>query len=233
MGYRDVFKNKHTFLAVVHAESAGQALRNIEIAKAHGADGVFLINHQMPADDLLSVYHAVREMYPDYWIGLNCLDLHLSKMFRIVPESVSGVWSDDAGFGELESDPLLAVKVLWGARKLRSDWDGLYFGGVAFKYQKKVYDAGYVARLVMPYLDVVTTSGDATGWPPLVSKIKKMKKAIGVFPLAIASGMTPENVAEFMPYADCFLVATGISESFTELDGERVLCFAKVIGKMK
>ncbi len=231
MGYRDIFKSKHTFLAVIHSESAEQSLRNTEIAKANGADGVFLINHKMSADDLFSVYRAVREAYPDFWIGLNCLDLSPLRMFRVVSGCVSGVWSDNAGFGELENDPLLAVKLSWKAREERSDWNGLYFGGVAFKYQKNVYDATYVAWLVMPYLDVVTTSGDATGSPPLVSKIKRMKKAIGDFPLAIASGMAPENVSEFMPHADCFFVATGISKSFTELDAERVSRFAKAIQK--
>lgn len=49
-----------------------------------------------------------------------------------------------------------------------------------------------------------------------------MKAAVGDFPLAIASGITPENVGEYLPWCDCFLVATGISCSFEELDPERV-----------
>ena len=49
-----------------------------------------------------------------------------------------------------------------------------------------------------------------------------MKQALGEFPLGIASGITPENVSEYLDIADCFLVATGISTSFTELDPVRV-----------
>jgi predicted TIM-barrel enzyme len=45
-----------------------------------------------------------------------------------------------------------------------------------------------------------------------------MKKALGDCPLAIASGITPENVADYLEVADCFLVATGINASWTELD---------------
>jgi predicted TIM-barrel enzyme len=41
-------------------------------------------------------------------------------------------------------------------------------------------------------------------------------------PLAIASGITPENVGDYLDVADCFLVATGISRSFTELEPSRV-----------
>ena len=45
-----------------------------------------------------------------------------------------------------------------------------------------------------------------------------MKEAIGDFPLAIASGITPANIADYLPVSDCYLVATGISKTFEELD---------------
>ena len=45
-----------------------------------------------------------------------------------------------------------------------------------------------------------------------------MKAALGDVPLAIASGITPENVGCYLEIADCFLVATGISKSFVDLD---------------
>jgi hypothetical protein len=49
-----------------------------------------------------------------------------------------------------------------------------------------------------------------------------MKAALGRSPLAVASGITPDNVCEYLPHADCFLVATGISQSFHDLDPRRV-----------
>ncbi len=48
-----------------------------------------------------------------------------------------------------------------------------------------------------------------------------MKEAIGDHPLAIASGMTLENIGGYL-LADCFLVSTGVSRSFFELDPEKV-----------
>lgn len=98
----------------------------------------------------------------------------------------------------------------------------LYFGGVAFKYQRHVEDFESACRVATRYMDVVTTSGPGTGHAAEVEKIRRMKAALGVIPLAIASGVTPENVADYLPHADCFLVATGISRSFTELDPARV-----------
>jgi uncharacterized protein len=56
-----------------------------------------------------------------------------------------------------------------------------------------------------------------------------MRQALGGFPLAIASGITPENVEAYLPYVDAFLVATGISSSFTELDSERVRMLAEKV----
>jgi predicted TIM-barrel enzyme len=70
-------------------------------------------------------------------------------------------------------------------------------------------------------MDVVTTSGPGTGIAAARAKIVAMKEAVGGFPLAIASGITPDNVADYLDVADCFLVATGISRSFTELDPEK------------
>lgn len=49
-----------------------------------------------------------------------------------------------------------------------------------------------------------------------------MKSAIGAAPLAIASGITPENVGAYLGICDCFLVATGISQNVSELDGAKV-----------
>ena len=49
-----------------------------------------------------------------------------------------------------------------------------------------------------------------------------MKAALGDLPLAIASGITPENVRDYLPISDCYLVATGIGDSFEELNPVRV-----------
>ncbi len=77
-------------------------------------------------------------------------------------------------------------------------------------------------QIAARYMDVVTTSGPGTGESVDIDKIARMKKALGDTPLAIASGITPENVPDYLPHADSFLVATGISSSFEELDPARV-----------
>ena len=55
------------------------------------------------------------------------------------------------------------------------------------------------ARNAMPYMDVVTTSGPGTGKAAAPEKIRTIRQAIGDKPLAIASGVTPENVPDYLP----------------------------------
>jgi len=47
--------------------------------------------------------------------------------------------------------------------------------------------------------------------------------------LAVASGITPGNVAEHLEVVDCFLVATGISTSFEELCPKLTRDLAKAV----
>ena len=159
---------------------------------------------------------------------MNCLDLDPPEVFQAVDERVSGIWVDHAGIDERADEQPLAEEA--SAARERSGWTGLYFGGVAFKYQRPVEDLARAARLAVRYMDVVTTSGPGTGIAAAREKIVAMKEAAGGFPLAIASGITPENVGDYLDVADCFLVATGISRSFTELDPIRLRTLIEQVG---
>jgi len=214
--FTDIFSNRHTILPVIHVQSEEQAFRNVSIAQEAKADGVFLIGHTMPFLKLLKIHDSLREQFPSFWMGMNCLDLPPKDTFEAVGEKVDGIWTDNAMVDENATEQPRADEVLKVQSKI--GWKGLYFGGTAFKYQRRVEELEAAAKLASRYMDVVTTSGPGTGHAAGLDKIKRMKSALGDIPLAIASGITPENVKTYMPYADCFLVATGISKSFEELD---------------
>lgn len=220
--YKKIFPKKNSLLTVVHAESQEQVERNIKIAFESGADGAFLVNHRIGFDLLLKIYESVRCQYPDFWIGLNFLDLTASESLNIVPDDASGLWVDDAGIYEDRNNPAQIAYMNWNVRSWNKDWRGLYFGGVAFKYQRKVSNLALAAKCAMPYMDVITTSGDATGYAPEIEKILKIRETIGDFPLAIASGISASNVGDYLDLANCFLVATSISDSFTELNPQKI-----------
>ena len=214
--FRRVFRNRHVVLPVIHVESLEQAQRNTDLAQEAGADGVFMINHTINDHALLDIHAANADAHPGWWIGVNCLGLSPEQVFAVVSHKVTGVWTDNAGIEEGDQDQPYAKYVL-KVRDARAP-ACLYFGGVAFKYQRDVADLEGACRIAAKYVDVVTTSGPGTGQAAEVKKIRRMKEALGHKPLAIASGITVENVVDYLPYATSFLVATGISRSFTELD---------------
>jgi hypothetical protein len=202
--FREHFGNKDAVaLPVVHVADYEQAIRNVKVAFDAKADGVFLINHGCMAHELFEILFKIRDRYPDEWIGANFLGIPESEVFwPWPPPFVDGIWSDG-----------LHVET-----RDKVSYDGLYFGGFAFKYRAPVDNLEDGAKDVRKYLNVVTTSGSGTGTPPTTDKISRIRYAIGDFPMAIASGITPENVKYFLPFVNAFLVATGISKNFENLD---------------
>ena len=213
--FEQTFSRFPAILPVIHVESYDQALRNVNVARQQGCHGVFLINHDLPYERLLAIHHQVFKQHPDWWIGVNCLGLAPRQLFGKLSVEVAGLWVDNAQIDEREEEQRPA-ELIAEARE-RSGWPGLYFGGVAFKYQRPVAELARAAVLASHYMDVVTTSGPGTAQAASLDKIRTFKNALGRFPLAIASGITPANVADYVDISDCFLVASGISKSRTEL----------------
>jgi len=167
--FRDVFGAKrYVVLPVVHVETCSQAVRNIEIACTAGSDGVFLINHVISHPELLDIAKAVGREFGSFWIGVNCLDLAPQAVFQHLDAGIGGVWVDNASIDERTA----AQPDTEHIRQVRaaSGWTGLYFGGVAFKYQRPVVDVARAAALATPYMDVVTTSGPGTGREASIEK---------------------------------------------------------------
>lgn len=218
--FREVFKTGPAVLPVIHVAGLQQAIDNVRVASEAGSDGAFLINHRMSSGQFLSICETVVRNFSDFWIGINCLDLNAEEVFRqillreVLMDSLGGLWVDNPMVDERLKKHPEAEEI----NELRQEFSCLYFGGVAFKYQREVFDLERAAKVAARYMDVVTTSGPGTGLAADVKKISRMKSALSERPLAIASGITPENVRQYLGLADCFLVATGISRDFKNLD---------------
>ncbi len=226
--YQEKFGKDKTLLVVIHVVDQGQALENIDIALKNGADGVFLINHNIKASALLEIFTQARIDYPTAWIGLNMLDQSAENAIYKFPALANGLWVDDGGIREVDNYQCSLAHSSW-VKRFECRFKAIYFGSVAFKGQRSVKSPKNCAYMAMPFMDVITTSGPETGTPPTIDKIVSMRKAIGDFPLAIASGIDTSNVTKFIPYVDCFLVATGISHDFYTLDPQKVRDLADII----
>ncbi|MEM7196149.1 MAG: adenine phosphoribosyltransferase [Pseudomonadota bacterium] len=204
---------------VIHVLDEDQTDRNIGRAIAGGAHGVFLINHDFGVEPFLPIIQAARRKYPDVFIGINFLGVTGKYAFPKLAHlqsagcRIDAYWADDARIDESrsaadqpEADEILRIKIECG-------WRGLYFGGTAFKKQREVAPEDYrtSAEIAREWMDVVTTSGVATGCEPGTDKINTFRSGVGMRPLALASGVTPDNVRLYCDRLDAILVATGIN----------------------
>lgn len=229
MIFRDVFPDKkRVFLVVVHVQDPASAVANACLAFDNGADGVFLIDHTASQHRLFAAFTAVRRSHPSEFVGLNLLSLDTPSVFSLADERVSGIWADNCGVPGNAADLLEADEA-----RAASVFKGPYFGGFAFKYGVPIPDGELdcLAKEAINHMDVLTTSGVKTGESPAREKIQAIRAAIGAFPLAIASGITANNVRNY-PEADCFLVATGVNYGgdFHKVDSLKVSELAAVIG---
>ena len=221
----DVFGTSPVLLPVVHPIGREEALASIRIAHDLGVRGVFLIDQGMVERDVLLLMHEVRERYPSLWIGLNLLSRTPERALAIAIATcgfVDGIWSDDAGIDVHVAKQSRAEAFL--ATRRAHAWTGLYFGGVAFKYQREVLfvDLGFAAAAADPYMDVLCTSGPGTGQVADVEKVRALRAGLGDHAMALASGVTPENVKNYLPYVQAFLVGTGIEERLGVLDPAKI-----------
>jgi uncharacterized protein len=215
---------------VIHVLDQRQALQNISHAIHLGAPGIFLINHDFPVEQFLPILRAVRAECPDVWLGVNFLAQPGRVAFPILGRlgaegcQIDAYWADDACMDERQPSQTEAEAI--AAIRAASGWQGMYFGGVCFKKQRPVDPAlnEYSARLALPFMDVVTTSGVATGQATDLTKITDFRRGLGRAPLAIASGVTPDNAEDYVADVDCFLVATGINRrgDFYNIDPARL-----------
>lgn len=219
-------------LPVIHVIDTEQTSRNIEIAREGGCKGVFLINHDFPYEQLLPILKDVRKQFPDFWIGVNFLAVTGKVAFPVLAElqregiRVDAYWADDARIDESQSaaNQSEAIEIA----RIRKDcgWDGLYFGGTAFKKQREIDPVDYAksAEIACEFMDVVTTSGVATGHAADLGKIETFRDACKEHSLGVASGITPENVSQYLGLLDCALVATGINikDDFYNIDPARL-----------
>jgi len=222
---REVFGVARVVLPVVHPVSFADAMASVDVAHAAGVKGVFTINQGMSSAEVLQLVLAIRQKYPSLWVGVNLLGHSPAEMLAdglVACEGrIDGLWSDNAHVDErAEQQPRAAEFVA-----ARRDWKGLYFGGVAFKYQREVADAdlGRATKLASSFMDVVCTSGLGTGHAADANKVIAMRNGVSAdVAIALASGVTAENVHEYLPYVDAYLVGTGIEARLGVLDPNKL-----------
>ncbi|MBY4383770.1 hypothetical protein CH260_15695 [Rhodococcus sp. 05-2256-B2] len=178
--------------------------REVDIARRHDVAGVFLIDHDEDDARLLKAVAAVTYAHPDFFVGVNVMRRPLAAAIGVLEGMfgdelpVSAIWTD---FIDIDGPP--APK----------HWRGLHFGGVAFKHQPPVVlaDLPEVGAAARNRVDVATTSGEGTGKAADPVRLRALREGLAGRPLALASGVTPDNIVDYHGLVDHILVASGIA----------------------
>lgn len=217
---------------VIHYLNDTLALEQASIASDAGAAGVFLISHHNNDERLWPLAQQVKSLYPQLKVGVNGLSTPLQEVAQKVSDyHLDMLWSDNCGITSKGVESKALALQLWHQTHPSVE----VFASVAFKYQAAEPNPSLAALYAQGLGFIATTSGSATGSAPEVEKIKKMYEAVEdklrrdfsahCATLAIASGMTLENVEDFKPYLSHILVATGVSHNEHKLDYERLCVF--------
>lgn len=215
-----------TFYAVIHAHDVAHGYEQANRALDAGADGIALIDQYCTAEEVAAIARRLKPRLTDrYRLLVNILNDD-SEALRIAEELCCGIWAD-ALTGTLQAYLSQGLAV-----------DMTVLCGFGFKYQRETdLETGYLLGLARQYREtlakrfVYMTSGRATGLAPTSVWLRWLRSLIGEgAPLAIASGMTPENIGAYLGQASCFLVGTAIEDEDHRILLEKVRAIADQIG---
>ena len=200
---------KTEIIPVIHMITKEQVFANVDTCIKCGIEKVFIINHVVEVDELLNCACKVKNTYPNLWVGVNMLGLTASQSLMRSPIGINGIWSDSS----LELDKANLKKMI----------NGMFFGGLAFKYQPQPTDLQSACELSKLTTSVATTSGLGTGQSPTTYKIKLIREYLGEHPMAIASGISSENIHLYKDLANYLLVATSITDKKEMIVEEKLM----------
>ena len=203
-----------TIIPVIHTVDLEQVKYNVKLCVDNGINDVFLIDHRITDDSIKNLqiyYNWINYTYPKMKVGVNYLQLDTMAAKKLAEKvGFDYIWADKSYIEEKPFNELEEIA--------EAGCHTIYFGCVAFKYQPKVKDLEWSCKVAKDYMDVITTSGSGTGKSPSLEKIQLMRSYIGDTPLAIASGITPENKSMFTDLVDYLLVASSITDKDEKIE---------------
>jgi len=204
-------------LPVIHYSTLPVALENAKIAFQNGCDGVFVINMDYSSItdlEIPAVCAEIKWKFPNKKVGANYLYADFITMFQKYIDEIDMIWTDD----------LIATEHDEIIRALEFVKNVDIFESFAFKYKKSDPDFVNTGNTILAKGRIPTTSGSGTGHAAPLEKLIQLSELPR---LALASGLTPENIYMFKPYITHALVATGISDSFYTFDPVKVKDFVQ------
>lgn len=200
---------KTEIIPVIHVEDLEQTCASIDICRSLDINKVFLISHgTLDYNGLINLAREIKVQYPKLWIGINLLDINANQAISLNLNFIDALWID----GSISVDDY----------KLFRKFKGLHFGGLAFKYQRQPDNLEEACKVATITTDVATTSGSGTGQAPTTVKINNIRTHLGTHPMAIASGVSIDNIESYVGIVEYLLVASSITDNNEIINFEKL-----------
>lgn len=225
------------FIPVIHITDNLNDLKiNLKIINDNNVKDIMLISHgYLNYIELIDLGNKIKLDNSNLNIGYNFLDLNSIDVFNYLISNkikVDYVWIDNSYVG-LNNTYANDLKDKWLEYKSIFN-DSIYLGGVAFKYLPQPQ---YIEKAIedsKTMMDVVTTTGSGTGSEISKEKINLFDKIINKeIPLAVASGISIDNLDYLFNYVNYFLVSSSISKSDSLFDENKFKEFNNIFLELK
>jgi hypothetical protein len=212
-------------LPVLTCYSYDQFMVNIDnlykYFKQNKIAGIFILNTCIKNSIFKKVYRDAKDKYPDFWIGVNILGVPLSDLLEFIENyNPDGVWVDDSYLHDIND---LEICEVISNHFEKINWNGLYFGGVMFKYSQYCNEYNPdILKVAYKYMDVLTTSGDGTGIEIKEKKLDFISENSENICISVASGINSKNIKKISEKSHMFIVRTSIVDSDNNIDNQKL-----------
>lgn len=183
--------------------------------------GIFIISTNVDIETITNIYNKTKNKYNDLWIGVNLVGENIFKVFNFIKlNNPDGIWIDNSYLFHIEK---LGYAELILNQFEKYNWNGLYFGGYMFKYQRNcnTYD-NQLIKLLNQYLDILTTSGDGTNIEISDEKLNYIFNESVQVPIAISSGVNSSNLEKHVEKCNVIIMRSSIVDSDDNIDREKL-----------
>ena len=208
------------FFPVLHPKSEEQMEINIAILKTQKPTHIALISNECTSAFLVNSAKKVKAALPYAFLLLNFVGESVYSLFKYLPQisgTVDGIMLDNCMIYQ-NSDNSDSILKLFIKHMIRAGMNEVVlFGGLYFKYQPHNGDYDVVLPRANHILDIICTSGNATGIAADSAKVKTIKSKTSV-PVALCSGITNENIVEMTNIVDVLMVGTFINDATEKIN---------------
>lgn len=215
------FSHRKPIIGMVHTKGTSnddmmeRAKREIDIYIKGDVDGVLVEPYFGTYHQVVRVLEYLKTAGIPMPYGVNCLNVD-AMGFELANRYDCDFLQVDSVIGHVkprDEETLQAFFDLY-----RSNCKAALMGGVRFKYQPIFSNCSVEEDLVtaMGRCDAVCVTESATGEETSLSKIRQFRATLKEFPLFICAGVTAENVAMQLRYADGAVVGSYFKDTYKD-----------------